>query len=101
MVVKRFANYMFVSFQPIVAFAGEHCHSTFYSTGHGAFLSGLTAAQQVSSCNEGGASLSSHLNTDMKTASISDLSSLLGNLDVSGNPNARCKRDDGGFLTPR
>ena len=31
--------------QPVVAFAGEHCHPSFYSTVHGAYLSGRTAAQ--------------------------------------------------------
>lgn len=30
-----------------VAFAGEHTHSSFYSTVHGAYLSGRTAAQSV------------------------------------------------------
>ena len=29
----------------MVAFAGEHCHPSFYSTGHGAFLTGRSAAQ--------------------------------------------------------
>ena len=29
----------------MVAFAGEHCHPSFYSTGHGAYLSGRSAAQ--------------------------------------------------------
>lgn len=32
-------------FQPAVLFAGEHTHSNFYSTVHGAYLSGRTAAQ--------------------------------------------------------
>merc|ERR1711978_261058 len=32
-------------FQPVVAFAGEHCHPSFYSTVHGAYLSGRSAAQ--------------------------------------------------------
>ena len=56
---------MFLAFQPVVAFAGEHCHPSFYSTVHGgntvkvlplktcleitflnlAYLSGRTAAQ--------------------------------------------------------
>lgn len=31
--------------EPIVLFAGEHTHTTFYSTVHGAYLSGRTAAQ--------------------------------------------------------
>lgn len=30
--------------QPAVLFAGEHTHSNFYSTVHGAYLSGRTAA---------------------------------------------------------
>lgn len=31
--------------QPAVLFAGEHCHPSFYSTVHGAYLSGREAAQ--------------------------------------------------------
>lgn len=34
-------------FQPILLFAGEHTHLNFYSTVHGAYLSGRTAAQQI------------------------------------------------------
>jgi len=33
--------------QPVVAFAGEHCHPSFYSTGHGAYLTGRSAAQVI------------------------------------------------------
>ncbi|CAG9818330.1 unnamed protein product [Phaedon cochleariae] len=33
--------------QPVILFAGEHTHSNFYSTAHGAYLSGRTAAQLV------------------------------------------------------
>ena len=33
------------SFQPVLSFAGEHCHPSFYSTAHGAYLSGRSAAQ--------------------------------------------------------
>lgn len=33
--------------QPAVLFAGEHTHSNFYSTVHGAYLSGRTAAQVI------------------------------------------------------
>ena len=32
-------------FQPALALAGEHCHPSFYSTAHGAYLSGRSAAQ--------------------------------------------------------
>lgn len=34
-----------LSTKPVVVFAGEHTHSNFYSTVHGAYLSGRTAAQ--------------------------------------------------------
>ena len=37
--------WMYSTFQPVVAFAGEHCHPSFYSTVHGAYLSGKSAAQ--------------------------------------------------------
>lgn len=33
--------------KPAVLFAGEHTHSNFYSTVHGAYLSGRTAAQTL------------------------------------------------------
>ncbi|KAL3278029.1 hypothetical protein HHI36_013370 [Cryptolaemus montrouzieri] len=36
--------------KPIVLFAGEHTHSNFYSTVHGAYLTGRTAAQAVLTC---------------------------------------------------
>ena len=35
----------FFFFQPVLSFAGEHCHPSFYSTAHGAYLSGRSAAQ--------------------------------------------------------
>jgi hypothetical protein len=34
-----------LTLQPVLIFAGEHCHPSFYSTGHGAYLSGRSAAQ--------------------------------------------------------
>lgn len=33
--------------RPVLLFAGEHTHSQFYSTVHGAYLSGRTAAQLI------------------------------------------------------
>ncbi|GBP00766.1 Spermine oxidase [Eumeta japonica] len=33
--------------KPVLLFAGEHTHSNFYSTVHGAYLSGRTAAQHI------------------------------------------------------
>ncbi|XP_036335834.1 peroxisomal N(1)-acetyl-spermine/spermidine oxidase isoform X1 [Rhagoletis pomonella] len=38
--------------KPAVLFAGEHTHSNFYSTVHGAYLSGRTAAQHILSKDE-------------------------------------------------
>lgn len=40
-----FQTMIYLNFQPVILFAGEHTHSNFYSTVHGAFLSGRTAAQ--------------------------------------------------------
>lgn len=42
-----------IVFQPTMLFAGEHTHSNFYSTVHGAYLSGRTAAQQLLLPEEG------------------------------------------------
>ncbi|XP_014090109.2 peroxisomal N(1)-acetyl-spermine/spermidine oxidase [Bactrocera oleae] len=38
--------------KPAVVFAGEHTHSNFYSTVHGAYLTGRTAAQYILSTDE-------------------------------------------------
>ena len=35
----------FFSFQPVLSFAGEHCHPSFFSTAHGAYLTGRSTAQ--------------------------------------------------------
>ncbi|KAK9884537.1 hypothetical protein WA026_007378 [Henosepilachna vigintioctopunctata] len=37
--------------KPVLLFAGEHTHSNFYSTVHGAYLSGRTAAQAILTCD--------------------------------------------------
>lgn len=34
-------------FQPVLLFAGEHTHSSYYSTAHGAYLSGQIAARRL------------------------------------------------------
>jgi len=36
--------------QPIITFAGEHTHPNFYSTVHGAYLSGRAAAEMLIAC---------------------------------------------------
>lgn len=39
--------YKILQLQPILLFSGEHTHLNFYSTVHGAYLSGRTGAQQI------------------------------------------------------
>lgn len=41
---KIIVNDSTILFKPAVVFAGEHAHSSFYSTVHGAYLTGRTAA---------------------------------------------------------
>lgn len=36
--------------QPVITFAGEHTHPNFYSTVHGAYLSGRAAAEMLLVC---------------------------------------------------
>lgn len=43
--ILLFALPFFVHLQPVVLFAGEHTHSSFYSTVHAAYLTGRSAAQ--------------------------------------------------------
>lgn len=57
-----------VLFQPVLLFAGEHTHSNFYSTVHGAYLSGRTAAQILLETESG-------TETIMECPDESDLSS--------------------------
>ncbi|XP_026748758.2 peroxisomal N(1)-acetyl-spermine/spermidine oxidase [Galleria mellonella] len=38
--------------KPVLLFAGEHTHSSFYSTAHGAYLSGQTAARRLLASDE-------------------------------------------------
>lgn len=37
---------------PIVLFAGEACHDKFFSTAHGAFLSGVEQSQKILEWNK-------------------------------------------------
>ncbi|PNF16248.1 hypothetical protein B7P43_G14571 [Cryptotermes secundus] len=43
--VTILSSYIILHLQPVVLFAGEHTHSNFYSTVHGAYLTGRSAAQ--------------------------------------------------------
>ena len=93
-------------FQPVVAFAGEHTHPSFYSTGHGAFLTGRTAAQFfVNAAKEAEEDV-----YNLSAASVADLSTWLEEISM-GEKNLedykakakkeRPRRDDGKYTTPR
>merc|ERR1719383_1007493 len=61
---------------PVVIFAGEHCHPSFYSTGHGAFLTGRTAAQLcIRSVKE--LTQQGEVTYNLTDASVADLSTWL------------------------
>eukprot|EP00096_Caligus_rogercresseyi_P013426 TRINITY_DN6071_c0_g1_i1.p1 TRINITY_DN6071_c0_g1~~TRINITY_DN6071_c0_g1_i1.p1 ORF type:complete len:603 (-),score=162.69 TRINITY_DN6071_c0_g1_i1:421-2229(-) len=86
---------------PVVGFAGEHCHPSFYSTGHGAYLSGRSVAQSL---------IKSSRNTDeevynLAAASVADLSTWLEEVSLGekclDDFKTRPKRDSGKFVTPR
>lgn len=94
---------------PVVSFAGEHCHPSFYSTGHGAFLTGRTAAQL---CIRSVKELSQHgeVTYNLTDASVADLSTWLEEVSCgdknledyrSKTSSSRPRRDDGQFVTPR
>jgi len=94
---------------PVVTFAGEHCHPSFYSTGHGAFLTGRTAAQL---CIRSVKELTQHgeVTYDLTDASVADLSTWLEEVSCgeknledyrSKTSSSRPRRDDGQFVTPR
>lgn len=90
-------------FQPVVAFAGEHCHPSFYSTGHGAYLTGRSAAQFFLNA----AKNQEEEVYNLAAASVADLSTWLEEISM-GEKNIedfkakqRYKRDDGRFETPR
>jgi len=96
--------------QPIVTFAGEHCHPSFYSTGHGAYLTGRTAAQQVIRAVRDNLGMGGEATYNLQDASVSDLSTWLQEVSVgeknledyrASSSNSRPRRDDGNFVTPR
>jgi len=98
---------------PVVAFAGEHCHPSFYSTVHGAYLSGKSAAQfylnvaateaaALGSKNPG----ESEEVFNLGAASIADLSTWLeeismGEKDIETYRRQHNRKDGGSFVTPR
>ena len=104
-------------------FAGEHCHPSFYSTGHGAYLTGRAAAQTairtakeaVASAGGGGVGggLGAEVTYNLQEASVTDLSAWLSELSCGAGgeksledyrvaqTGSRPRRDDGRLVTPR
>lgn len=90
---------------PVVAFGGEHCHPSFYSTGHGAYLSGRSAAQFFLTARQEEEEV-----YNLGAASVADLSSWLEEVSMgeksledfkSHKDKSRPSRDNGKFTTPR
>ena len=105
-----------VSPQPVVLFAGEHCHPSFYSTGHGAYLTGRASAQlAIRTAKESSLAASNlgEVTYNLQDASVTDLSAWLAELSCGaggeksledyrvGPSGSRPRRDDGQFVTPR
>jgi hypothetical protein len=73
-------------FQPTLLFAGEHTHPSFYSTVHGAFITGRDAAEALRSIAPGDSdsrprSPASHVTVEL--SSIADLSNWVRGLGVT------------------
>ena len=89
----------------MVAFAGEHCHPSFYSTGHGAYLSGRSAAQFFINASK----IAEETVYNLGAASVADLSTWLEEVsmgeknleDYKSGAKFRPRRDDGKMTTPR
>jgi len=95
---------------PVVAFAGEHCHPSFYSTGHGAYLTGRSAAQLMIRTVKDASGFGGETTYNLQDASVSDLSTWLQEVSCgeknledyrAKTSNSRPRRDDGHFVTPR
>ena len=95
--------------KPVVLFAGEHCHPSFYSTGHGAYLTGRAAAQTAIRCaRENIATALNEVTYNLQDASVTDLSAWLAELNCGDKSledykvsSSRPRRDDGQYVTPR
>lgn len=72
-------SYTVLHLQPVVLFAGEHTHSSFYSTVHGAFLTGRSAAQVL-------LSYQSPQELVMECQGTSDLSSWIQGISLDWAP---------------
>ena len=89
----------------MLAFAGEHCHPSFYSTAHGAYLSGRSAAQFFLTVRQEEEEV-----YNLGAASVADLSSWLEEVTMgeksledfkASKKNQRPQRDAGSMNTPR
>jgi len=110
--IEKIAEPLFVrrpEKKPVIAFAGEHCHPSFYSTAHGAFFSGRSAAQLLIR-----AFLEPRRNPEdtynLTEASVADLTSWLDEVSCgtekledyrNTTSSSRPRKDDGKFTTPR
>jgi len=92
---------------PVLALAGEHCHPSFYSTAHGAYLSGRAAALFYLTVRPEEEEV-----FNLAEASVSDLSSWLEEVTVGDKSlsdfkadrkqkETRPQRDAGNMTTPR
>ena len=65
-------------------FAGEHCHPSFYSTGHGAYLTGRSAAQLCVRCAKERVTNTGvgEVTYNLQDASVTDLSAWLSELST-------------------
>ena len=104
--MTKFAQSHFLQFQPVLSFAGEHCHPSFYSTAHGAYLSGRSAAQFFLTVRPEEEEV-----YNLGAASVADLSSWLEEVSMGEknledfkskkSQNQRPQRDAGSMNTPR
>ena len=98
----------FFNLQPVLALAGEHCHPSFYSTAHGAYLSGRAAAlfyltvrpEEEEVYNLGAASVAD-LSSWLEEVTVGEKSLNDFKADLINPKSERPKRDAGNLTTPR
>ena len=105
---QQLFQYYCLFFQPVLAFAGEHCHPSFYSTAHGAYLSGRASALFYLTVRPEEEEV-----YNLEAASVADLSSWLEEVTIgekslndfkTGVKNQKIdkpNRDAGNMTTPR
>ena len=107
----------------MVTFAGEHCHPSFYSTAHGAYLTGRSASQFFLNVTTSRFATEEEEDVyNLGAASVADLSSWLEEVSMGEKKledykhtkkikkplptsqttnSAHNRRDGGNFVTPR